>query len=131
MVVLADPVLEAFFDVDLPQSFRLEPVEDPVARRQQPGQNLLNNVGGFLSQFVTDDSKKLFNNFVDDMGKAIGKHQVSLSPRFRDRSSHLPVGYAKAFYWETRKECGIARTTQRDSSLLLSGEIIWQRYEIK
>jgi hypothetical protein len=74
MVVLADPLLEAFFDVDLPRSFRLTPM-DPTAKNQV-GLGLLGNVGGFLSSFVTDDNKKIFNNIVDDMGKAIGKHQV-------------------------------------------------------
>lgn len=77
MVVLADPLLEAFFDVDLPRSFQLLPVEDSGVRRNQPGLGVLGNaVGGFLSSFVTDDNKKIFNSFVDDMGKAIGKHQV-------------------------------------------------------
>ncbi|KIM22819.1 hypothetical protein M408DRAFT_277951 [Serendipita vermifera MAFF 305830] len=77
MVVLADPLLEAFFDVDLPRSFQLLPVEDTTIRRNQPGLGVLGNaVGGFFSSFVTDDNKKIFNSFVDDMGKAIGKHQV-------------------------------------------------------
>jgi len=76
MVVLADPLLEAFFDVDLPRSFQLLPVNDSGLQRSQPGLGLLGNVGDFLSSFVTDDNKKIFNSFVDDMGKAIGKHQV-------------------------------------------------------
>jgi hypothetical protein len=81
MVVLADPLLEAFFDIDLPRSFRLIPA-DPITKNQA-GLGLLGNVGGFLSSFVTDDNKKIFNNIVDDMGKAIGKHQVcsSIEPR--------------------------------------------------
>jgi F420-0:gamma-glutamyl ligase-like protein len=77
MVVLADPLLEAFFDVDLPQSFQLHPVTD-MALRPQGGSGILGNVGGFFSSLVTDDSKKLFNSFVDDMGKAIGTHQVCI-----------------------------------------------------
>jgi hypothetical protein len=76
MVVLADPLLEAFFDIDLPRSFQLLPVEDSAMQRSQPGLGLLGNVGGFLSSFITDDNKKIFNSFADDMGKAIGKHQV-------------------------------------------------------
>jgi TBC1 domain family member 8/9 len=76
MVVLADPLLEAFFDIDLPRSFQLLPVEDSAMQRSQPGLGLLGNVGGFLSSLITDDNKKIFNSFADDMGKAIGKHQV-------------------------------------------------------
>jgi hypothetical protein len=78
MVVLADPLLESFFDTDLPQSFRLLHVEDPLAPKQVQG-GLLENVGGFLSGFVTEDNKKIFNRFTDEMGKAIGRHQVLLS----------------------------------------------------
>lgn len=77
MVVLADPLLEAFFDVDLPRSFRLSVVDN--APKNQTGVGLLGNVGGFFQSFVTDDNKKIFNSFVDDMGKAIGKHQVEYS----------------------------------------------------
>ncbi|KAG8859989.1 hypothetical protein FRB91_005316 [Serendipita sp. 411] len=80
MVVLADPLLEAFFDVDLPRSFKLAPAEDSSGPRSQLGLGLLGNVGGFFSQFVTEDNKKIFNSFVDDMGKAIGKHQVVQRP---------------------------------------------------
>ncbi|PVG04743.1 putative MDR1-Mac1p interacting protein [Serendipita vermifera] len=76
MVVLADPLLEAFFDIDLPRSFQLTPVTDLPGPKPQVNAGLLGNVGGFLSSFVTDDNKKIFNSFVDDMGKAIGKHQV-------------------------------------------------------
>jgi hypothetical protein len=77
MVVLADPLLEAFFDMDLPRSFQLTPVTDmPGPKPPQANMGLLGNVGGFLSSFVTDDNKKIFNSFVDDMGRAIGKHQV-------------------------------------------------------
>lgn len=78
MVVLADPLLESFFDTDLPQSFRLLHVEDPLAPKQVQG-GLLENVGGFLSSFATEDNKKIFNRFTDEMGKAIGRHQVLLS----------------------------------------------------
>jgi len=78
MVLLADPLLESFFDTDLPQSFRLLHVEDPLAPKQAQG-GLLDNVGGFLSGFVTDDNKKIFNRFTDEMGKAIGRHQVLFS----------------------------------------------------
>ncbi|CAG7851504.1 Putative GTPase-activating protein AN11010 [Serendipita indica DSM 11827] len=91
MVVLADPLLEAFFDVDLPRSFKLQPVEDSSAARGQTGLGLLGNVGGFLSSFVTDDNKKIFNSFVDDMGKAIGKHQVTVRPSINQHERNLAL----------------------------------------
>lgn len=75
MVVLADPLLEAFFDVDLPRSFKLKAAD--AEARGQVGLGLLGNMGGILSSIITDDNKKIFNSFVDDMGKAIGKHQAS------------------------------------------------------
>lgn len=101
MVVLADPLLEAFFDVDLPQSFQLESVEDSTAQRPQIGAGLLGNVGGFLSSFVTDDNKKIFNSFVDDMGKAIGKHQVSRKTGAIVQSNTF-IGHTEAFYRQVR-----------------------------
>jgi len=54
-------------------------VEDPLAPKQAQG-GLLEGVGGFLSGFVTEDNKKIFNRFTDEMGKAIGRHQVVQKP---------------------------------------------------
>ena len=71
MVVLADEILEAFFDTDLSASFKLEPVvEVPIP---QSNSGLLS---GLLSNIVTDDNMKIFNRFTDEVGKSIGKHQV-------------------------------------------------------
>lgn len=71
MVVLADEVLEAFFETDLSASFRLE---------ARPGMELPVSSSGFLgdiwSTIATDNNKKLFNLFSDEVGKTIGKHQV-------------------------------------------------------
>ncbi|KAH8832891.1 rab-GTPase-TBC domain-containing protein [Flagelloscypha sp. PMI_526] len=75
MVVLADEVLESFFESDLSASFRLEPM---------PGMELPVSSSGFLgdiwSQIATDSNKKLFNLFTDEVGKTIGKHQVIHKP---------------------------------------------------
>lgn len=71
MVVLADEVLESFFETDLSASFRLEPV---------PELELPLSNGGFLgdlwSNIATDTNKKMFHKLTDELGKTIGKHQV-------------------------------------------------------
>jgi len=121
MVVLADPLLEAFFDVDLPRSFKLLPVEDSSIRRNQPGLGVLGNaVGGFLSSFVTDDNKKIFNSFVDDMGKAIGKHQVRLAtwtfliaPKVITRSPSALRLTSMNATWLSKSLCEKRRDTSR------------------
>lgn len=75
MVVLADPLLESFFDSDLAESFQLVPVDDPMA--PPPAKNgLIDAVGGLFSNLVTEDNKMVFNRFTDEMGKALGKHNV-------------------------------------------------------
>ncbi|KAG6817126.1 hypothetical protein H0H87_012317 [Tephrocybe sp. NHM501043] len=70
MVVLADEILESFFETDLSHSFRLEIVPDievPVS-----GNGLL---GDLWSTIATDSNRKIFNMFTDEIGKTIGKHQ--------------------------------------------------------
>jgi hypothetical protein len=71
MVVLADELLESFFETDLAASFQFDGLPDIQA--QQPKGGFL---GGLLSTFVTDDNKKMFNKFSDEVGKTFGKHQV-------------------------------------------------------
>ncbi|KAG8744610.1 hypothetical protein FRC10_009835 [Ceratobasidium sp. 414] len=75
MVVLADEILESFFESDLTASFRLEPV--PEAQVPQPKGGFL---GGLMSAIVTDDNMRIFNRFADEVGKTIGKHQVANKP---------------------------------------------------
>jgi hypothetical protein len=81
MVVLADEVLESFFETDLSASFRLEPL---------PEMELPVSSGGLLgdiwSTIATDTNKKMFNMFTDEIGKTIGKHQV----RVRFPSACIP-----------------------------------------
>ncbi|KDQ19109.1 hypothetical protein BOTBODRAFT_484142 [Botryobasidium botryosum FD-172 SS1] len=73
MVVLADEVLESFFETDFSASFKLEPIPD-----DQPA------TGGFLgdliSNIVTEDSKNIFNKLADGIGKTMGKHKVNYRP---------------------------------------------------
>ena len=72
MVVLADEVLESFFETDLSASFRLEPVPDLDLPASNSG-----ILGDIWSNIATTDNKNLFNKFTDGIGKTIGKHQVS------------------------------------------------------
>jgi hypothetical protein len=73
MVVLADEVLESFFETDLSASFRLEPL--PEMELPVSSSGLL---GDIWSTIATDNNKKMFNMFTDEIGKTIGKHQVRL-----------------------------------------------------
>lgn len=75
MVVLADEILESFFETDLSASFKLESV---------PDLELPTSSGGFLedlwSNIATEDNKKIFHKLSDGLGKTIGKHQVIYRP---------------------------------------------------
>ncbi|KAJ7231711.1 rab-GTPase-TBC domain-containing protein [Mycena haematopus] len=75
MVVLADEVLESFFETDLSASFRLEPL--PEMELPVSSSGLL---GDIWSTIATDTNKKMFNMFTDEIGKTIGKHQVIHRP---------------------------------------------------
>ncbi|KAF9266678.1 TBC-domain-containing protein [Marasmius fiardii PR-910] len=75
MVVLADEILESFFETDLSASFRL----DPVPELEIPPSNT-GLLGDIWSQIASDSNKKIFNMFTDEIGKSIGKHQVIHRP---------------------------------------------------
>lgn len=108
MVVLADELLESFFETDLASSFHFDPLPDPQTQQGKGG-----FLGGLLSTFVTDDNKKMFNKFSDEVGKTMGKHQVGgsfVSYRrffsFFSQVVHRPsIGKAKALHepkpWES------------------------------
>lgn len=72
MVVLADEILESFFETDFSATFRLEPM--PSMEMPTSNSGLL---GGLWSNIATDDNKKIFNRFTDEIGRAVGKHQAS------------------------------------------------------
>lgn len=57
MVVLADEVLESFFESDLSHSFQLLPVADYKAEREAKAGLL----GGMKSLILTDENKSMFN----------------------------------------------------------------------
>jgi len=75
MVVLADEVLESFFETDLSASFRLEPV--PLMELPPSNNGFL---GGLWSNIATDTNVKLFHKLSDEVGKTIGRHQVVHRP---------------------------------------------------
>ncbi|KAH9992757.1 rab-GTPase-TBC domain-containing protein [Russula compacta] len=75
MVILADEVLEAFFETDLSASFRLEPV--PLMELPPANNGFL---GGLWSNIATDNNVKLFHKLSDEVGKTIGRHQVIHRP---------------------------------------------------
>jgi len=75
MVVLADEVLESFFETDLSASFRLESIADMDLPPSSSGL-----LGDLWSNIATADNKKIFNKFTDEIGKTIGKHQVIHRP---------------------------------------------------
>lgn len=75
MVVLADEVLESFFETDLSASFRLDPLPDMELPISNSGL-----LGDIWSTIATDSNKRMFNMFTDEIGKTIGKHQVIHRP---------------------------------------------------
>ncbi len=75
MVILADEVLESFFETDLSASLRLEPV--PLMELPPANNGFL---GGLWSNIATDSNLKLFHKLSDEVGKTIGRHQVIHRP---------------------------------------------------
>ncbi|KZP01665.1 TBC-domain-containing protein [Calocera viscosa TUFC12733] len=78
MVVLADELLESFFDADFSATFKLELAPGPESPSETPG--LMAGIGGLLSNLITDENKKTLNRFADELGKSIGRHQVTYRP---------------------------------------------------
>lgn len=74
MVVLADEILESFFESDFSSTFRLQPV--PL---ELPSSNS-GLLGGLWHNITSDDNRKIFNSFTDQIGRTIGKHQVYHRP---------------------------------------------------
>lgn len=75
MVVLADEILESFFDQDFSGTFRLEPT---------PLEELPTSNSGFLSgmwsTIATNDNKKILNKLSDEVARTIGRHKVEHMP---------------------------------------------------
>lgn len=75
MVVLADEVLESFYETDLSASFKLQHLPEMELPISSSG-----FLGDIWSSIATDSNKKIFNMFTDEIGKTIGKHQVVHRP---------------------------------------------------
>ncbi|KAF8993775.1 rab-GTPase-TBC domain-containing protein [Cyathus striatus] len=75
MVVLADEVLESFFETDLSASFKLQPLPEMELPISNSGL-----LGDLWSSIASENNKKMFNLFTDEIGKTIGKHQVLHKP---------------------------------------------------
>ena len=73
MVVLAEEVLESFFETDLSESFKLHPISDDEISPATSGL-----LGDIWSSIASDNNKKMFHLFTDEIGKTIGKHQVTV-----------------------------------------------------
>nr|ODN93686.1 GTPase activating protein [Cryptococcus depauperatus CBS 7855] len=72
MVVLADELLENFFDHDLTASFQLECTEEEdYHQAHQKPEGL---IGGLMNMVVTNENKNRFNRFADGFGAALGRH---------------------------------------------------------
>jgi hypothetical protein len=78
MVVLADEVLESFFETDLSKTFRLETV--PGIELPESSSGTASLLGGLWQAVATEDNKKIFNRITDEFGKTIGRHQVIHKP---------------------------------------------------
>ncbi|EJU03585.1 TBC-domain-containing protein [Dacryopinax primogenitus] len=78
MVVLADELLESFFDTDFSATFKLDIYPGPESPSESTG--LIAGIGGLLSNLITDENKKTLNRFADEFGKSIGRHQVTYRP---------------------------------------------------
>lgn len=74
MVVLAEEVLESFFETDLSESFKLHPLSDVDLSPANSG-----FLGDIWSSIASDNNKKMFHLFTDEIGKTIGKHQVTVT----------------------------------------------------
>ena len=75
MVVLADEVLESFFDQDFSGTFRLEPT--PLEELPTSNSSFLS---GMWSSIATNDNRKIFHKLSDEVGRTIGKHKVEHMP---------------------------------------------------
>ncbi|KAH8089610.1 putative GTPase-activating protein [Filobasidium floriforme] len=71
MVILADELLEGFFDSDLAASFRLDAVPGEYHVTQAKSDTL---IGGLVNMVVTNENKSRFNRFADGLGSALGRH---------------------------------------------------------
>lgn len=102
MVVLADEVLESFFETDFSATFRLEPV--PMMDLPNANAGIL---GGLWGTLTSNDNRKIFNRLTDEVGRTIGKHQVFHRPA---------IGKFTNFEEPKARESLVTPTMRRSSS---------------
>lgn len=71
MVILADELLEGFFNTDLAASFQLEPSQSEYHVTHAKQDSL---VGGLMNMVLTNENKTRFNRLADGIGSALGRH---------------------------------------------------------
>lgn len=71
MVILADELLEGFFDTDLARSFQLEAVAGEYHVNHAKSDGI---VGGLMNMVMTNENKSRFNRLADGLGSALGRH---------------------------------------------------------
>ncbi|EIN09433.1 TBC-domain-containing protein [Punctularia strigosozonata HHB-11173 SS5] len=125
MVVLADEILESFFETDFSASFKLE----SVPSMELPDSSNYGFLGGLWSTIASDDNKKIFNKFSDELGKTIGKHQVIHRPSIgrytrldepKARESLLTPSMRRSPSSASLRSTDQATTSQAGSSLVTS-----------
>ncbi|WVQ75931.1 hypothetical protein IAR50_005566 [Cryptococcus sp. DSM 104548] len=125
MVVLADELLESFFDHDLPASFKLEVAEEEdYHQAHQRPDGLL---GGLMNLVVTNENKSRLNRFADGFGAALGKHAewrkpslakaadpavASASTDLRARESLLTPAQQQGFFQRNRSSSSTSHVSQ-------------------
>lgn len=107
MVVLADEILESFFESDFSSTFKLEPVPDMELPNSNTGL-----LGGIWASVASDGNKKIFNRFTDEVGKSIGKHQVGTGPShvYLQLSLIVITGLPPSSYWQVHRIGGAQGT---------------------
>lgn len=105
MVVLADELLEQFFEHSLTGSFQLEDAEEEDYHKTHAKPDGL--LGGLVNLVYTDENKSRFNRFADGIGSALGKHAEWRKPSLSkaDPTAPAPV--------ETRARESLLTPTQR------------------
>ena len=95
MVVLADEILESFFETDFNSTFRLEPVPLEVPTSNPTV------LGSLWSNIASDDNRKLLNIVTDQIGRTIGKHQVCYLHACIDKAdAGNDTGVPPTSHWE-------------------------------
>ncbi|KAG0142208.1 hypothetical protein CROQUDRAFT_662847 [Cronartium quercuum f. sp. fusiforme G11] len=138
MCVLADELLESFFETDFTNSWKLaaDLAPPPTSFGSKPHSNILSDFvpdsinqkadeffSGLKNRFLTEDNKHMFYKFADEVGKkldipkvdqklpSLGKLDINaaMSP-IRDRESILPTNMMSNLFG------GGKATTQREST---------------